>query len=291
MENKASKEILSKFIYISIATAILTIALKYIAFLCTNSLGMLSDALESIVNLVAAFFALQISNYAHKPADDDHAYGHHKAEYFSGIIEGLLILLAGVLIVFTAIQRLIHPEPVSINLIGVSISMFASLLNLGTALLLLKKAAQYKSIILEADGHHLLTDVYTSVGVLFGIILIPLTKITVIDQVIAIMIGFWITLNALKIVRKSILGLMDTAISQQELAIVMDTLKKYERSGISYHKIFTRQAGMQAFLTGHILVPENWSVKKAHKLAHTIEREIKKQLDNIDITFHIEPKK
>ncbi len=290
MENVISKKTLSKYIWLSIATAILTVVLKYVAFLCTNSLGLLSDALESIVNLVAAIFALQMINYSHKPADADHAYGHHKAEYFSGIFEGSLILLAGGLIVFTAIQRLLHPESISINLLGFSISLLASLFNLGTALLLLKKAVQYKSIILEADGHHLLTDVYTSVGVLLGILLIPLTKITILDQIIAILIGLWITTNAIHIIQKSLSGLMDAAIPQEELNIIMNILKQYEQKGISYHKVFTRQAGMCSFLTGHIQVPEKWTIKKAHALVHLIEKDIKKQLANIDITFHIEPK-
>lgn len=282
---------LRKFIYLSIATACLTIILKASAFFLTKSVGLLSDALESIVNLVAAIVALIIFNFSNKPADGRHNFGHTKAEYFSSIIEGCLILVASMAIIWTAGERLINPTELANIDIGVIVSLIASSLNLITARLLIKNGKKHQSILLEADGQHLMSDVWTSVGVLVGVVVAKLSGLHILDPIIAILVAFHIIKTGFELISRSVDGLLDASISKSDRQKIKKALSILDAKQATYHKLQTRQSGTQKFINFHLLVPDDWTVKQAHDYAHEIEAEIKKAFKNEQITsvIHLEP--
>lgn len=280
---------LKKFIYLSIAAAFITITLKFSAWYVTDSVGLLSDALESCVNLIAALIALIILSIAEKPADDGHTFGHGKAEYFSGMIEGILIIIAAILIIKSAIPRIINPKELENVGIGLIISTVASVVNLIVAIILIKNGKKYNSIILEADGKHLMTDVYTSIGVFVAIGLVKLTGLIILDGIIGVIVAINILWTGYQLISKSTNGLLDSSLSKNELLKITEILTKLPEE-IDYHKLQTRQSGQQKFIEFHLLVPDNWTVKKAHDLADNIENNICNLFILTKVVIHIEPK-
>lgn len=254
---------LTRFAWLSIAAAILTIGLKAAAYFITGSVGLLSDALESLVNLAAALMALAMLTVAARPPDEDHVYGHDKAEYFSSGVEGALILVAAISIGVAAWNRLLHPQPLEAVGLGLGISVFASLINLGVALVLRRAGQRFGSITLEADSQHLMTDVWTSVGVVAGIGAVALTGWERLDPLIAIAVALNIVWSGVQLVRRSALGLLDTAWPVPERGIVTNILDKYRVHGLQFHALRTRQSASRRFMSVHILVPGQWTVSKA----------------------------
>jgi cation diffusion facilitator family transporter len=284
------KSSLKKFIYLAIAAAVATITLKLLAYFLTGSVGLFSDALESGVNLVAAIVALFMISLAEKPADEKHAYGHHKAEYFSSAIEGALILLAAFSIIWSAIPRLIHPVPLENVGIGLLVSMGASIINLAVGLILIKNGRKNNSITLEADGKHLMTDVYTSVGVLIGIGFVKLTGWLVLDAIVAIGVGLNIVWTGYQLMRTSALGLLDSSIPEIERLKIINALDQFKGQNLEYHSLMTRQAGQRKFIALHILLPGNLTIQQGHDMVETIERTIRGLFDSpVTVFTHLEP--
>ncbi|MFO0879533.1 MAG: cation diffusion facilitator family transporter [Gemmataceae bacterium] len=276
-------------ILLSISAAILTIGLKFLAYWITDSVGLLSDALESLINLAAALTAYLSLWYAAKPVDESHTYGHEKIEFFSSGLEGGLILMAAAGIAYTALHRLVHPHPPEALGLGLSISLVAALINGVVATILLRAARQHHSIVLEADGHHLLTDVWTSVAVVFGLSLVALTGWPWLDPIIALLVAFLILWTALSLVRRSFHGLMDHALPPHELDLVRATIRQQLRPSTDFHALRSRQAGARRFLDFHLLVPGTQSVKEAHDHAEEVEAALHGLFPNLEITIHLEP--
>lgn len=280
---------LYRYLYLSILAAVATIFLKTLAYLLTNSMGLLSDALESIVNLVAAVIALVMLRLASKPPDEDHAYGHSKAEYFSSIVEGTLILVAAFSIIWAAAGRLLRPQELNQPFLGLAISLVAGLINFLVARVLIKEGKKHRSITLEADGKHLLTDVWTSIGVLLALILTVLTGLKILDPLIAFGVAANIIFSGFSLIKKSLLGFMDTAVSRSDRRKIEAILKKFKAAGIVFHSLRTRQSGIRRFMSIHILVPGGWSVQQGHDFSEKFERAIRRQIKNITIDTHLEP--
>jgi cation diffusion facilitator family transporter len=275
--------------YLSVIAAILTIALKLNAYLLTNSVGFLSDALESGVNLVAAICAVWAITYAAKPPDEEHVYGHSKAEYFSSGFEGALILVAAVGIAIAAIPRLFDPQPLEQLGIGLGLSVFASLINGGVALVLLRAGKRLHSITLKADAHHLLTDVWTSVGVILGIILVSVTGWLILDPIIAIVVAVNIVWTGIKLITESGSALLDASIPLEEQQMIKEILSSYNPQEIQFHAIRTRMAGTKRFASFHVLVPGAWTVQQGHDLCEEVETTICRTLPNMSVITHLEP--
>jgi len=280
---------LTRFAWLSIAAAIVTIALKTVAWRLTGSVGLLSDALESLVNLAAAVMTLLMLGLAARPADETHAYGYSKAEYFASGVEGALILLAAAGITWAAVPRLFAPMPLEQAGLGLAVSTAASLVNLGVSRVMLGAGKKYGSIALEADGHHLMTDVWTSVGVILGVGAVALTGWRILDPLIAIGVAANIVWTGVKIVRRSALGLLDRALDPDELAVVTRILDAHAARGVQFHAVRTRQAGSRRFVTFHVLVPGGWTVSAGHDLVERIEAEIRGAIPNVNVLTHLEP--
>jgi cation diffusion facilitator family transporter len=283
--NRAS---LTRFAWLSIAAALLTILLKAAAYFLTGSVGLLSDALESFVNLAGAIMALAMLTIAARPADEDHLYGHSKAEYFSSGVEGTLILLAAISIAGAAIQRLITPRPLEQIGLGIAVSLGASLINLVVARILLIASKRDNSITLEANAQHLMTDVWTSVGVTIGVGAVILTGWDRLDPIVALIVAANIIWSGIHIVRKSVLGLMDTALPVDEQLIVQKVLDKHMQKHVQYHALRTRQSGSRRFVSLHVLVPGNWTVQRGHQLLERIEADIRQVLPSVTVFTHLE---
>lgn len=281
---------LTRFAWISIWAAISTIVLKTVAWWLTGSVGLMSDAIESLVNLAGGVMALWMLSVAAMPADEDHAFGHGKAEYFSSGVEGTLILLAAVSIMWAAVPRLFHPQALEGLGAGLLVSLAASGINLAVALHLLRAARRNGSITLEANAKHLLTDVWTSVGVLIALGLVTLTGWQWLDPVVAILVAANIIWTGVGIVNRSIGGLMDKALSKEEREAVDAILAGYSCAHISFHAILTRQAGAQKFVSMHVLVPGKWSVQQGHELLERIEADVRQALPQSIVFTHIEPR-
>ena len=280
---------LTRYAWLSIAAALITIALKAGAYVLTGSVGLLSDAIESIVNLFAAIMALSMLTIAARPADESHAYGHGKAEYFSSNMEGILILVAAVGIMVTAVERIINPREIEQVGIGLAVSVVATLVNFVVARVLLKAGKQYGSITLEADSHHLMTDVWTSIGVLVGVGAAGLTGWSILDPIIALAVSVNIIYTGMQLIRRSVEGLMDASLSKDEMQAVEDVLAKYREQGIAFHALRTRQAGARHFISVHVLVPGKLTVHDAHHIAEDIENEIRAVVQNSVAFTHLEP--
>ncbi len=285
----ADRSFLTRFAWLSIGAAVLTIALKTIAYFLTGSVGLLSDALESLVNLAGALMALAMLTIAARPADEGHAYGHSKAEYFSSGVEGTLILIAAVSIIIAAAPRLITPRPLEQVGLGLGVSVAASIINLIAALILLRAGKQNNSITLQANAHHLLTDVWTSVGVLVGVGVVALTGWQRLDPIMAFIVAGNIIWSGIRIVRESALGLMDTALPPDEQETLKKILEPYVIKGIQYHALRTRQSGSRRFASFHVLVPDTWTVQHGHQLLESIEADIRRALPSITVFTHLEP--
>jgi len=280
---------LKRYAWLSIAAALSTILLKGWAWWLTGSVGLLSDALESFVNLAGAMMALAMLTLAAMPADDNHAHGHGKAEYFSSAFEGFLILVAAVSIAYAAIERLSNPQPLESVGIGLGVSVVASIINLVTSRILMGVGRKYKSITLEADAHHLLTDVWTSVGVIAGVGLVWLTGWLWLDPVIAILVALNIVWTGWQLLQRSTAGLMDASIPEEELKTIEGILDGYRQQGLEFHALRTRQAGTRAFVTVHVLVPGTWTVQDGHDWSERIEADIRQAVTHAHITTHLEP--
>ncbi len=285
-----NKEIpVTYFAWLSIGAAIFTIALKLGAFFLTNSVGLLSDAMESFINLAGAIMALWMLIIASRPADDDHAFGHSKAEYFSSGVEGLLIFIAAIFIGITSIERFLDPKPIEKVGAGLLVSVAASLINLTVALILFKAGKRHNSITLEADAKHLMTDVWTSGGVLLGVGAVALTGWMRLDPVVAFLVACNIVWSGISIVRKSIGGLMDKSLPDKDLDEIRKILDSYRNDDIEFHALLSRQAGARQFVSFHVLVPGSWSVQEGHHLLEKMEEELRKTFPGIVVSTHLEP--
>lgn len=274
---------------LSIGAALLTIALKFGAYALTDSVGLLSDALESLVNLVAALVALWALTFATKPPDVKHTFGHSKAEYFSSALEGTLIIVAAVSIAITAWGRLFTPQPLEQVELGLVISLAATVVNGGVALILLRAGRRLRSITLRADAHHLLTDVWTSVGVVLGILLVKVTGWLVLDPVIALVVAVNIVWAGVRLLRETGSGLLDAALPADEQEAISLILSEYTNQGIQFHALRTRAAGSRRFVSFHVLVPGEWTVQRGHDLCEEIELAISNALPGAHVTTHLEP--
>jgi cation diffusion facilitator family transporter len=284
----ASSQALGRFAWLSIGAAVATIGLKTIAYLLTGSVGLLSDALESVVNLVAAVVTLAMLTVAARPPDDDHAYGHTKAEYFASGAEGAFILLAAVGIAWAAVQRLVSPQPIEQIGLGVGVSVAASIVNFVVARVLLGAGRRHHSIALEADGHHLMTDVWTSAGVLVGIGAVAVTGWERLDPIVALAVAANIVRAGVHLVHRSATGLLDTAVAPPELDALHRVLVRHVSDVVRFHAVRTRQAGARRFVSMHVLVPGEWSVRRGHDLVDRIEREICDAIPNATVETHLE---
>jgi cation diffusion facilitator family transporter len=282
---------LTRLMLLSVAAAVATIGLKAAAWLLTGSVGFLSDAAESLVNLVGAIVALIAIRVAARPPDDDHAYGHEKAEYFSAGAEGAMILVAAVGIAWVAVGRLMDPEPLSAVGVGVGVSAAATVLNLVVAALLLRVGREQRSITLEADGRHLMTDVWTSIGVIAGIIGVALTGWDRLDPIIALLVSLNILRTGAQLLRRSAGGLMDHALGPAEQAEIKAVLDSYREDRAEFHALRTRQAGRRAFVSVHILVPGAWTVQQGHDLAERVEDDVRERLPYATAFTHVDPRR
>jgi cation diffusion facilitator family transporter len=274
----------------SIAAAVATISLKTVAYLATGSVGLLSDALESMINLIAAVVALWVLKVAAQPPDELRRFGYGKVEYFSSGIEGTLIIIAAVSIGYAAVRRLIAPQPLEQVGLGLAISVAATFINLFVAITLLKVGRRRRSIVLEADGHHLMTDVWTSVGVIVGVGAVSVTGWWRLDPVIAVLVAINILWSGWKLIKRSVQGLIDTALSKETSDQIVQVLDSFvERERIQYHALRTRQSGSQQFVTLHVLVPGDWSVQRGHDLLEEIEEAIHKTIGSASVLTHLEP--
>jgi cation diffusion facilitator family transporter len=276
-------------IVLSILAAVLTLALKSTAYLLTSSVGLLSDAVESLVNIVAAVTAFLSLHYAARPVDESHTYGHEKIEFFSSGLEGVLIVTAAAAIAWYAVQRLLSPQALQPLGPGLAIALIASLLNAVVAVILLRAGRRYGSIVLEADGWHLLTDVWTSAAVLLGLTLVWLTGIHLLDPLIALVVSANIVWTGLSLIRRSFDGLMDRALPAQEQAAVRSAIKQHLGPNMDYHALRTRRAGRRRFVDFHLLVPGRLTVQEAHTLTGRIEESVRGALPELEVTVHIEP--
>lgn len=280
---------LTRYAWASIAAAVLTIVLKFLAYRVTGSVGLLSDAAESLVNLAAALVALWMLGLAARPADTGHPFGHGKAEYFASGLEGALILVAAGGIAWAAWERWEHPQALAELDIGMALSASAALVNLATGLLLLRAGRQYGSITLEADGKHLLTDVWTTLAILLALGGILLTGWEWLDPAIAAGAALQIVWTGVGLMARSASGLLDAALPAAETARIEAILDRYRAEGIQFHDLRTRVSGMQRFMTVHVLVPGTHTVQAGHDLLERIEADIRAELDHISIVTHLEP--
>jgi len=280
---------LTRFAWLSIAAALLTIGLKSGAYLLTGSVGLLSDAAESLVNLVAAVVALVALHVAARPADDNHNFGHGKAEYFSAGIEGLMIFVAAGFILVSAVQRFLHPIALESVGLGLAISLVATAVNGAVGLLLLRAGTLHRSVTLTADGKHLLTDVWTSVGVIVGVLLVALTGWQRLDPIVAAIVGVNILVTGFRLVSQSVTSLLDAALPAEDLARVNAVLDRMRTTDLDFADLRTRESGRHRFVSLTVLVPADWTVERGHNLADDVEVAIALDLPDTDVQTHLEP--
>ena len=281
---------LERYAWLSIGAALATIALKMLAWWLTGSVGMLSDALESLINLAAAAMALWMLRVAALPPDAGHPWGHSKAEYFAAGIEGAMIVLAAAGIVWAAVPRLIEPRPLDMPFVGIVLTGAATAINLAVGLVLVRVGKGQHSVALEADGRHLLTDVWTSLGVIAGVALVAQTGWLRLDPLVALGVAAHIIWTGFGLMRRSVSGLLDAAISSADQEEVSRLFAEYSRRyGMGFHAVRTRQAGARRFISFHMLVPDDWTVAQAHRLSEEIESRIRSMVPNAGVFTHIEP--
>ena len=286
---RAAREDLTRYAWLSIAAAVATITLKFAAYLLTGSVGLLSDAAESVVNLVAAFVALVALRVAAQPADEEHQFGHAKAEYFSAAVEGIMIFVAALFILYSSVARFLAPEPLENLGVGLGVSVLASVLNAAVAVVLIRAGRQHRSITLVADGKHLVTDVWTSGGVVVGVLLVALTGWLRLDPVIAFLVGLNIIWTGIHLVRESIDGLMDHAPSPECQAGIQQIIDDVSGQDVQIHWVRARVVGHQNHIAMHVLVPGAWSVQRGHDLLEDIEQRFHARFDHLTLDTHLEP--
>jgi cation diffusion facilitator family transporter len=282
-----------RVILLSIITSIVTMVLKAGAYAFTGSVSLLSDAMESSVNLAAALVAFIALTIADRPADQSHAYGHDKAEYFSSGVEGTLILVAAMLIIYTAVQRFLHPAPLTDLGLGLAIALIASGINFWVSRFMLRMAKRYDSISLEADAQHLMTDVWTSVGVVsaLGVVAVAPPGWTILDPIIAVLVGLNIIYTGANLIRRSMAGLMDSSLSEQEIQQIEEAIRASLDPGSAFHSLRTRKSGSRRFVDLHVTVPGDLHVTEGHDCCERIEAAIEKRLPKISVSTHLEPDK
>jgi len=284
----AERGSLTRFAWLSIAAAIVTMGLKGTAYHLTGSVGLLGDALESLVNLAGAIMALAMLTAAARPPDEDHAYGHSKAEYFSSVLEGTLIVIAAVSIAASAAERLVHPKPLEKIGAGLALSAAASVVNLVVALVLFRAGKRARSVALSGSAQHLFADVLTSLGVVAGVGAVALTGWQSLDAVIALGVAASVLWSGYRLVRTSVNGLMDSALPAAEYAALRDVLDGYARDGIQYHALRTRESGARRFVSLHVLVPGSWTVHRGHALLERVEADVRRVVPNVTVLTHLE---
>ena len=283
------RALLTRLILLSLAAALATIALKTVAWRMTGSVGLFSDAIESVVNFVAAAGALMAIRWATRPPDKEHMYGHEKAEYFAAAAEGLMIVGAAASIAWLAVDRLVHPAGLEDVGVGLTVSAVASLINLGVGVALTRFGRRYRSIALEADGKHLMTDVWTSVGVIVGVSAVALTGWRVLDPVVALAVAGNIVLTGISLIRRSGGGLMDRVLPDAERAAIDQALAPFAAEGVRFHALRTRRSGRRSFVSVHVLVPGEWSVQEGHRLLERVERDVREAVPGASVFTHLEP--
>ena len=287
--NVAPRQNLTRFAWLSIAAALATIALKAGAYFVTGSVGLLSDAAESVVNLAAAIVALIVLHIAAQPHDEKHHFGHSKAEYFAAAAEGQMIFIAALFIIWAAVDRLLHPATIENVGPGLVISVAASVLNGVVAMVLMRAGKRHRSITLVADGKHLLTDVWTSVGVVVGVLLVAITGWERLDPIVALLVGANIVWTGWKLIQQSFQGLMDHALSDEQHDRLVAILAEFEAPEVRFHQVRTREAGHRAFISMHVLLPGAWSVQQAHDFVERLEHRIAEDFEDAEIFTHLEP--
>ncbi len=280
---------LSRFGWLAVAAALATIALKTGAWWVTGSVGLLSDAAESVVNLVAAIVALVALKVAAIPADKNHNFGHSKAEYFSAAVEGVMIFVAAAVIIVFAIQRFLAPRDLTEVGAGLAISLVAAAINGVVAWVLIRAGRRYRSITLRADGQHLMTDLWTSVGVVVGVALVALTGWNWLDPVVAMAVGINIIVTGYRIIRESLDGLMDVSLPKEDNARIREILAGHSHEGMDFHAVRTRESGARQFMEMHMLVPGSWTVQQGHDAMEDLIEEINAEFPDLRITGHLEP--
>lgn len=280
---------LVRYAWISVVAALVTFVFKLLAWQITGSVGMLSDALETLANLVAAFVAVASLTVAARPADDDHAYGHTKVEYFAGGVEGALILLAAGGIGWNAVYRLLNPQELEQAGLGLVFTVIASVINFVVARLLLRVGKQHGSVTLVADAQHLLTDVWTSAAVVLAVVLVAVTDWLWIDPILGLLLAAHIVITGIKLVHQCMLGLMDTGFPPEELEVVRGVLNELDAEGLHYHALRTRQAGARRFMSVHVLFPGDWTVTRAHARAEKLEHALRDAVPRLTVLTHLEP--
>lgn len=275
---------------LSIVTSITTLGLKFGAYFLTGSVSLWSDALEALVNLAAGLVALGALTLAEQPADDRHAYGHDKAEYFASGVEGALILFAAVAIIWSAAGRLISPQPLEKLGIGMIIAALAALANFGAAWTMLRVAHQHDSIAIEADAKHLMTDVWTTVGILAGLaVVIWMPQWGILDPLMAIAVALHILFTGIDLLRRSADGLMDVALPGVDVQRMETLIAAQLPPSASFHALRTRKAGSRRFVECHLLVPGSLTVSESHALCDRIESALQAQFAKLTVTIHVEP--
>lgn len=278
------------YILLSVAAALVTMAVKFVGYLLTGSVGLFSDAAESVVNLVAALVALWAITLASRPADEEHTYGHTKSEYFSSGVEGALILVAALVIAVEAVPRLLHPQPLEQVGLGLAFSASGAVINGVLAWFMLRAGKQQRSIALQADARHLFTDVWTTAGVLLGVLLVAVTGWLLLDPIVALLVAANIIWTGVRLLRETGLGLLDTALAKADLERINIILDHYRRQGILFHALRSRQAGSRRFVSFHVLVPGSWTVFKGHSICEEIELAIRQALAETTVFTHLEPR-
>jgi cation diffusion facilitator family transporter len=289
LKQRLSSANLAFYGWLSVATAVTTILLKLLAYWLSGSVGLLSDALESVVNLVTAVSALYLLNIARRPPDDEHAYGHAKAEYFASMVTGGFITVAAFSIGYTAVVRLLHPQPLEQVGLGVLVSLLAASLNFIVARLLIFAGRAHRSPALQAEGQHLQTDVITSIGVVFGLGLVWLTGWLPLDSLVALAVGCQIGFIGIRLLYQATQGLMDSSLPSAEQEQIRALLATYAPQGVTYHALRTRQAGQKRFVSVHLQMPGDWTIQQAHTIADPIETDLRAALPDLATFTHLEP--
>jgi cation diffusion facilitator family transporter len=290
VDGRQQQRILIRFMLLSLGAAVATIVLKLIAAAITGSVGLLSDAMESGVNLVAALVALWALRLAARPPDAVHQFGHGKAEYLSAAVEGGMVFVAATVIVVTSVRRLVDPVPLESAGLGLAVSALASGINLAVGLALLRTGRRHRSITLEADGRHLLTDVVTSAGVLVGVALVAIFDLELLDPIVALLVGVNILFTGYQLVQRSISGILDAALPAADVAEIESLLDRYRAEGIDFHALRTRESGRQRFVYVHVLVPDDWTVKHGHDAAERFKTDLAALLPDVITFAHVEPR-
>ena len=285
----SQRKLLTRLMWMSIAAALATITLKTLAWRMTGSVGLLSDAIESLVNLMAATLALVMVRWATLPPDEEHVFGHEKAEYFAAGAEGVFIIAAAASIGWVAVGRLLHPQALESVGPGLAVSVAASLINLGVATMLIRAGRRHRSITVEADGRHLMTDVVTSAGVVVGVIAVAVSGWRPLDPIIAVAVALNIVVTGVRLIRRSGGGLMDHALPLEEQAAIETALAPYRKEGVGFKTLRTRSSGRRSFISVDVQVPGRWTVERGHGLLERIERDIQTALPHASVTTHLEP--